>query len=134
MIEVNLLPRKEFEIILDGEVIPGKFGTWSAKRFSDKKGFSLSQLVDYYKNDDVSFDDVTLNILCAVEYGCRKKSIPFHWTDVDVCEWIDEMGGMLSEKWKSLVGHAYDKEDKPQKKTKKQLNGKPLRESPMQVE
>ena len=77
MIEINLLPRKEFEIVLSNEnerqIIPGKYGTWSGKRFSIIKKMSLKQFQEYIKNDSISFDDVILDILCAIEYGCRKK-------------------------------------------------------------
>lgn len=111
MIKINLLPRKEFEIILDDKTVKGKYGTWSGKRFCDIKGLTLPELFEYLKRGS-SFDDVCLQILCAVEYSCRKDGKPFSYTDIDVCEWIDEMGGIVSEDFKKLCLHASDEQEK----------------------
>lgn len=117
MVDLNLLPQKEFEIIVNGEVIPGKYGVWAIKRFSDKKGMTFSDFSKYMENDSISWDDLCVFILAAIEYGCRKKSMPFHYDDLWLCEVIEEMGGLLSEKFLALERHARD--EKPQKVEKK---------------
>lgn len=106
MAELNLLPRKAFEIILNGQTIKGQYSLWSLKRFCDKKNLSLSQLSEALDQDKVSFDDLTLLILCAVEYVSRKEKQPFTYTDIDCCEWIEELGGLQGEKFLALQGHA----------------------------
>src|SRR5882724_7182706 len=121
MIEINLLPRKEFEIVLSNEnerqVIPGKFGTWSGTRFSIIKKLTLRQFNEYIRADSMTFYDVILNVLCAIEYGCRKKKIPFIYSDIDLCEWIDGMGGEGSAKFRALVEHAQTELDEEEKKS-----------------
>lgn len=107
MAEIKLLPRKEFEILLaSGEVIAGKYSLWSVKRFADKKGFTLMKLQEYMDKENMTLDDVCEILLCAIEYVCRKKNVPFTFTDIDACEWIEELGGMLGEKYLALTQHA----------------------------
>lgn len=105
MAKVNLLPRKEFEIILDnGEIIKGQFGTWALKRFCDKRKYSLKEAGE--KLGDPSIDDISEYLLCAVEYSARKEKRDFDFTDLDVCGWIDELGGMNSADFISIFNHS----------------------------
>lgn len=120
MADINLLPRKEFEIVLnDGTIIPGKYCTWAMKRFGDKKGYSLKQLEEITSADKMSFDDACTILLCSIEYMSRKNGKPFSWTDVNLCDWIDELGGLMSEKVMRLFAHAQDEynESKEEKKS-----------------
>lgn len=121
MAKLNLLPRKEFEIVLDdGKVISGKYGTWAVKRYCDKKGLSLVKLAEKISVDQ-TFDDLCEVILCAVEYSCRVNKKEFTYTDVDVCEWIDELGGVLGDDYLRLAAHAGSVDE--EKKTGSQSNG-----------
>jgi len=121
MAVLNLLPRKEFEITTDsGEVVKGQYALWSVKRFCDRKGLTLSKLADAMSEANVTFDDVTLLILCAVEYSCRKEKKPFTYTDIDCCDWIEQLGGLESENFANLQKHAAS-EDKGEDEKKNQI-------------
>lgn len=111
---INLLPRKEFEIVLENETIKGQFGTWALKRFCDKKNLSLKEAGE--KLSDPGMSDVVDYILAAIEYSARKINAPFSYTDVHVCGWIDELGGIQDEKFVSLFNHSAG-ETKEEKKT-----------------
>lgn len=113
MAKVNLLPRKEFEIVLDdGEVIQGKYGTWAVKRFCDKRGLTLVGLTDLMNMDTLTLDMVQDFILCAVEYKTRELKKPFEFTDLDSCNWIDQLGGIDGEEYLKLAGHARSEQKK----------------------
>lgn len=134
MAELNLLPRKEFEILLkSGVKITGKYGFWPVKRFTDKKGIKLSQLREYLSPANITIDDMCEIILCAIEYLARKEKREFKYTDMDACEWIEEMGGLDSEMYQNLCNHAGDplEEDDDEKKNH-QLSGKTSKESVLQ--
>jgi len=121
MATINLLPRKVFEITLDsGEVITGQYGTWALKRFCDKGGLTLSQAGGRLSAESMSLGDIVDYILCAVEYWSRKGKHGFALTDVDVCDWIDEMGGIQSETFVRLFNHSAD-EATEEKKTEESL-------------
>ena len=107
MATINLLPRKEFEITLeDGSVIKGQFGTWALKRFCDKQKLSLSEAGNQLGNP--SLTTITDYILSAVEYTARKNKSEFSFTDVHVCDWIDQLGGIASDNFTNLFNHSAD--------------------------
>lgn len=117
--KLNLLPRKEFEIILlneDGsvkETIKGKFGTWALNRFCTKKKIAFNQL-SKMSADEFGLEHVIEMILCAVENVARKAKIPFNYSDVDVCDWIDEFpGGVASLELAQLFNHSNAESELP---------------------
>lgn len=113
MEKLRLLPRKEFEIILeDGAIIKGKYSLWSIKRFCDKLGLTLVQLGERLTVEKTTFDDTIQIVLCAVEDRVRKDKKPFVFTDQDACEWIEWLGGMNSEDYLKLQLHAASEEEK----------------------
>ncbi len=104
---VDLLPRKAFEITrVDGTKIKGQFTLWSVKRYCDKKKLSLAQLSEQMTEENISMEDICLLILCAVEDTFRREKKGFAYTDQDACDWIEEMGGILSGEYISLMNHA----------------------------
>lgn len=110
---IELKPRKEFVITLEsGEAISGKFGTWALKRFCMKKSLTLSQLS--IALNDFAIDDAVEFILSAVEQSFRelKTKEAFPYSDIDVCSWIDELGGISSEEVTKLFNHAGDEQKK----------------------
>lgn len=113
MASIVLMPRKEFIILIDGQPeIKGKFGTWALKRFCLKKNYNLYQLNTALAN--FSIDDAVEFILSAVEQSFRelKTKDSFPYTDVDVCVWIDELGGISSDEVTKLFNHAGDEQKK----------------------
>lgn len=112
MAEINLLPRKAFEITLDDKsIVKGQFSLWSIKRYCDKKNLSLSGLSEQLTAEKISFDDVCMLILCAVEHCSRVDKKGFAFTDMDACDWIDQLGGVTSDKYNSLMNHGRSEED-----------------------
>lgn len=111
---IELKPRKEFTITLEsGQTISGKFGTWALKRFCMKKNYSLGQLGDALTKN-LSLDDMIEFILSAVEQSFREQKTKdaFPYTDIDVCAWVDELGGISSEDVTKLFNHAGDEQKK----------------------
>lgn len=114
--KVELLPRKEFEITLENaEVIRGQYSLWSIKRFCDKKNLSLNQLQEAMSADKLTFDDVCEVLLCAVEFKCRQNKEVFKYTDVDACNWIESLGGLMGEDYIKLMNHAGNEEAEEKK-------------------
>lgn len=116
MAKINLLPRKEFEItISDGSVVRGQYGTWALKRFCDKLGYSLKDAGAHLQ--DPSLDEVVQYVLSAVEYPYAKKGDKCPYNDVDVCDWIDQVGGIQSAEFSKLFAHSADEDNSQEKKT-----------------
>lgn len=117
MATIDLLPRREFCITLeDSTKIQGKFGTWALKRFSDKRGHkSLPELQEALGK--MSLSDAVDYLLSAVEQYFRqlKTKDSFPYTDLDACDWVDQLGGIASVDMQRLFSHAG--EESEEKKT-----------------
>lgn len=122
MASIVLLPRKSFEIVLDDKsVVRGQYSLWSVKRYCDLKKLSLAQLEEQLSVENIALDDIVKLILCAVEYTTRKEKQGFGYTDVDVCDWIEQLGGITSEAYQSLIGHARSEDTTEPSEEKKSL-------------
>ena len=73
----------------------------------DKKGWSILEfMVRFNDTDKLTLDDICQLLLCAVEYKWRKDNKgPFTYSDINACEWLEEMGGFGSEDWNKLLNH-----------------------------
>lgn len=101
-----LTERGYYQIVLsDNTVIPIRFSTWTLKRFCELRGnLTLQQLFEVLGAGGATLNDFVLLILCAAECVAKEKKEQFTYGDVEVCNWIDDMGGMGSEKFRELVG------------------------------
>lgn len=93
----------------DGNKIPVCFGTWSLARFCELNGnLSFTAMQDLFSNE-ISYKHIISLLLCGAEHHCKKHNLPFNYNDVEAADWIDDMGGMLSDKFQhvmTLIGNA----------------------------
>ncbi len=116
--------RGQFELTLsDGKKIPMRFCTWSLKRFCQLQGIGPSEIGGSLSGKD-SLDAIVNLLKSAAEYPLYSQGITPSLTDIEVCDWIDDMGGMGGEKFQDVMAALAesmnsDIEDKPTKSTKK---------------
>jgi hypothetical protein len=94
--------RGHYELSLsDGTKIPMRFCTWSLKRFCQVQGISPSEIGDALSGE--STIDAIVNLLrSAAEYPLYKEGITPNFTDLEVCDWIDDIGGIASTKLQDI--------------------------------
>jgi hypothetical protein len=116
--------RGQFELTLsDGKKIPMRFCTWSLKRFCKLQGIGPSDIGETLSGKDTL--DAIVNLLkSAAEYPLYSQGITPTFTEIEVCDWIDDMGGMGSKKFQDVMVVLSESmnsgiEDKPTKSTKK---------------
>ena len=120
MASINLLPEKEFEITTNnGDVIKGQFGTWALKRFCDVHKLSLREVGERFQNPSIS--DAVDYIVYAIERSARKAKLPVTITDFEVCDIIDQMGGMQSDDFSKLFNHSGDEQAADEEKKTEKL-------------
>jgi hypothetical protein len=87
----------------NGKQIPLRFCTWTFKRFCEINGnMTLTQLQDALSSGMTLSGFVSL-LLCAAEYLCIKEKQDFTYTEMDASDWIDEMGGIASNGFVSML-------------------------------
>ena len=116
--------RGQFELTLsDGKKIPMRFCTWSLKRFCQLQKIGPSDIGEALSGE-TSLDAIVNLLRSAAEYPLYSQGITPDYTEIEVCDWIDDMGGMGSKKFMEIMSTLSESmnsgiEDKPTKSNKK---------------
>jgi hypothetical protein len=95
--------RGQFELTLsDGKKIPMRFCTWSLKRFCQLQGIGPSEIGEALSGQ-ASLDAIINLLKAAAEYPLYSQGITPSFTDIEVCDWVDDMGGMGSTKFQEVM-------------------------------
>lgn len=95
--------RGQHELILsDGKKIPMRFCTWSLKRFCQLQGIGPAEIGEALSGNK-SLDAIVNLVKSAAEYPLYSQGITPSFTDLEVCDWIDDMGGMGGNKFQDLM-------------------------------
>jgi hypothetical protein len=95
--------RGQFELTLsDGKKIPMRFCTWSLKRFCQLQGIGPSEIGNALSGQ-TSLDAIINLMKAAAEYPLYSQGITPTFTDLEVCDWVDDMGGMGSDKFQDIM-------------------------------
>lgn len=87
----------------DGGKVPLRFCTWTLKRFAElNNNMSLVEMSSALK-DGLGYGSMASLLLCAAEYVCIKEKREFSFTELDACDWIDEMGGLSGAGFLAMV-------------------------------
>jgi len=95
--------RGQHELILsDGKKIPMRFCTWSLKRFCQLQGIGPAEIGEALSGS-TSLDAIVNLLKSAAEYPLYSQGITPSFTEIEVCDWIDDIGGMGSKKFQELM-------------------------------
>ena len=95
--------RGQFELTLsDGKKIPMRFCTWSLKRFCQLQGIGPSDIGEALSGQK-SLDAIINLLKAAAEYPLYSQGITPTFTEIEVCDWVDDMGGMGSSKFQEVM-------------------------------
>jgi hypothetical protein len=95
--------RGQFELTLsDGKKIPMRFCTWSLKRFCQLQGIGPSDIGEALSGQ-TSLDAIINLLKAAAEYPLYSQGITPNFTDIEVCDWVDDMGGMASKRFQNVM-------------------------------
>jgi hypothetical protein len=79
-----------------------RFCTWSLKRFCQLQGIGPSDISEALSGNQ-SLDAITNLLKSAAEYPLYSQGITPSFTDIEVCDWIDDMGGLGSKKFQDVM-------------------------------
>lgn len=95
--------RGHYELKLsDGKIIPLRFCTWSLKRFCQLQGIGPSDISSALSGDQ-SLDAIINLLKASAEYPLYKDGITPSFTDIEICDWIDDIGGMASKQFSDII-------------------------------
>ena len=116
--------RGHYELELSsGEKVQLRFCTWSLKRFCQLQKIGPTEIGEAL-NGPESLDAISNLLRAAAEYPLYKEGITPKFTDLDACDWIDDMGGISGVKFQEMMLALTDSlnsglEEAPIKKPKK---------------
>jgi hypothetical protein len=88
--------------LTSGKVIPLRFCTWSLKRFCKLQGIGPAEIGDALSSNEAL--DAIVNLLkSAAEYEYVSKGTSSNITEVEVCDWIDDLGGIGGPKFAEVM-------------------------------
>ena len=115
-----------FELKLKDKTIPLKWGTWSMKRFTEIQGKDLNEYFNLLSENKFTLNDIVCLLQAAAEYGCKKSNLPIDFGEMEICEWIDEVGGLKGKQLEEFFTYMIDtvvsnvtEKDEDKKKAKK---------------
>lgn len=85
-----------FELKTNNNTISLKWGTWAMKRFCELENKSLLDLINILSSGAFELGTIVHIIQAAAESGCKTLNVPIQFDEVQVCDWIDEVGGLSS--------------------------------------
>lgn len=118
--------RGHYELELSsGEKVQLRFCTWSLKRFCQLQGVGPAEIGDALSGSD-SIGAISNLLRAAAEYPLYKEGITPKFTDLDACDWIDDLGGLNSPKFSKIMEVLTDSmssgiEENAPKKSKKDV-------------
>lgn len=118
--------RGHYELELSsGEKVQLRFCTWSLKRFCQLQKIGPTDIGEAL-NGPESLDALSNLLRAAAEYPLYKEGITPKFTDLDACDWIDDMGGISGVKFQEMMLALTDSlnsglEETPTKKSKKDV-------------
>jgi hypothetical protein len=87
-----------FELRLNNNTIPLQWGTWAMKRFCELEDKTLMELISVLSSGSFELKTIINIVLASAESGYKTNKKPIDFDEFDVCNWIDEAGGLSSKK------------------------------------
>jgi hypothetical protein len=95
--------RGHYELKLsDGKSVSMRFCTWSLKRFCQLQGIGPSEIGEALSGN-ATIDAIVNLLKSAAEYPLYKEGVTPSFTDIEICDWIDDIGGMGSPKFQEII-------------------------------
>lgn len=83
-----------FNLNVNNKTIPLKWGTWAMREFCVERGITIDKYFELLGNSQFDLDLVVKMFYIGYKSACISNKQPIEYTEIDVCDWIDELGGI----------------------------------------
>ena len=84
-----------FELKVNEKTIPLKWGTWSMHEFTKEKNITIQDFFQVLSGSQIDIGNIVSFIFIGYKHAALSNKEELVYTEFDVYEWLDEMGGML---------------------------------------
>jgi len=85
-----------FELKLNNKTIPLKWGTWAMREFCVANNIGIDKYFELLGKTQFDLDLVVKMIYIGYKSACVSSKQDVEYTENDVCDWIDEIGGLFN--------------------------------------
>ena len=83
-----------FNLNVNNKTIPLKWGTWAMREFCVERGITIDKYFELLSKSQFDLDLVVKMFYIGYKSACISNKQPIEYTEVEVCDWIDELGGI----------------------------------------
>lgn len=84
------------ELKLNNKTIPLKWGTWAMREFCLANNIGIDKYFELLGRTQFDLDLVVKMIHIGYKSACVSNKQDIEYTENDVCDWIDEIGGLFN--------------------------------------
>lgn len=85
-----------FELKLNNKTIHLKWGTWAMREFCVANNIGIDKYFELLGKTQFDLDLVVKMIYIGYKSACVSNKQDVEYTDNDVCDWMDEIGGLFN--------------------------------------
>jgi hypothetical protein len=85
-----------FKLKLNNKTIHLKWGTWAMREFCAINNISIDKYFEILGKTQYDLDTVVKLIYIGYKSSCVSNKQPVEYNEDDVCDWIDELGGLFN--------------------------------------
>ncbi len=85
-----------YKLELNNKTINLKWGTWAMREFCKDKGITIDQYFQLVGGNVLDLDTIVKLVYAGYKSACNSNKEPMDYTESDVCDWLDELGGLFN--------------------------------------
>jgi hypothetical protein len=117
-----------FELKLKNDTIQLKWGTWAMREFCKLKDITIDKYFEVLSGSTLDLDTIIKIVHIGYRSACISSKQAEKYNEVDVCDWIDEVGsiyaseGQIIDYYKYIVSNTVTAVSGTAKEEKKKSN------------
>jgi len=84
-----------FQLKTNNNTINLKWGTWAMKEFTKVNNISIEQYFNLLATAHTNLDVIVQLVYIGYKSACVSTKQDIEYTEVDACDWIDEVGSIF---------------------------------------
>jgi len=85
-----------FKLVLKNKTIDLKWGTWAMREFCKQNNITIDKYFETLSKTQFDLELIVQLVHIGYKAACVSNKQDIVYTDVDVCEWLDEIGSVFA--------------------------------------
>ena len=85
-----------FQLKLNNKTINLKWGTWSMREFCIEYNLTIDKYFELLSKSQYDLNLFVKMVYIGYKSACVSNKQDIEYTETDVCDWIDELGGLFN--------------------------------------